>query len=220
VIPLDKIQDAKHIVIMTDSKRFFNGSALYTYLLQLKKKVSIYAEDDIDIQLSFLPWFDKVRNNIPSSADLSIELKEESLFPFFKLHGIVPNKKMCTSLCAGYIKESQKISNLSLDGTFFANLSELIQLGANYQECVENLYYKEPLSLYRLKAKMFENMLLLNNATVALFRYDPELLKATGSKQEDLFVVMREALCIVHVKQAVLLDQNNELIKIIKLEDK
>ena len=74
-----KIDAAKHIVpishVNPDADSIGSASAMYTYLLQKHKKVSWYCKTkDININLSFVPWFEKIRNSFPASADLAISL--------------------------------------------------------------------------------------------------------------------------------------------------
>jgi phosphoesterase RecJ-like protein len=76
---LNKIDSAKHIVVIShvnpDADSIGSASAMYTYLLQKHKKVSWYCKTkDITKKLSFIPWFDKIRDSFPSSADLAISL--------------------------------------------------------------------------------------------------------------------------------------------------
>ncbi|MCW8894785.1 MAG: DHH family phosphoesterase [Sulfurimonas sp.] len=76
---LSKIDSAKHIVVIShvnpDADSIGSASAMYTYLLQKHKKVSWYCKTkNIDTKLSFMPWFEKIRNSFPSSADLAISL--------------------------------------------------------------------------------------------------------------------------------------------------
>lgn len=76
---IQKIDNANHIVVIShlnpDADSLGSASAMYTYLLQKHKKVSWYcATKNIDIKLSFIPWFEKIRDSFPSSADLAISL--------------------------------------------------------------------------------------------------------------------------------------------------
>ncbi len=76
---LQRINQAKHIIVVAhvnpDADSIGSASAMYTYLLTLHKKVSFFcATDAVNQRFSFLPWFDKIRNSFPSSADLLISL--------------------------------------------------------------------------------------------------------------------------------------------------
>lgn len=76
---IKRIDEAKHIVVIShvnpDADSIGSASAFYTYLLTLHKKVSFFCvTKDINNKLSFLPWFDKIRNTFASSADLAIAL--------------------------------------------------------------------------------------------------------------------------------------------------
>lgn len=76
---LKRIEEAKHIVVIShinpDADSIGSASAVYTYLLRLHKKVSWFcASKNINPKLTFLPWFERIRNSFPSSADLAISL--------------------------------------------------------------------------------------------------------------------------------------------------
>ena len=76
---IEKIDNANHIVVIShvnpDADSISSASAMYTYLLQKHKKVSWYCKTkDISRNLSFIPWFEKIRDSFPRSADLAISL--------------------------------------------------------------------------------------------------------------------------------------------------
>lgn len=76
---IKRIDTAKHIVVIAhvnpDADSFGSASAMYTHLLRLHKKVSFFCKTkNINQKLSCLPWFDKVRDSFPSTADLAITL--------------------------------------------------------------------------------------------------------------------------------------------------
>ncbi len=71
------IQDAQHIVLIAhinpDADSYGSASAMYTYLMRLEKKVTLYCvTEKINPRLAFLPWFDKIRHQFPAKADLAI----------------------------------------------------------------------------------------------------------------------------------------------------
>jgi phosphoesterase RecJ-like protein len=216
LIDLEEIAKAKYIVIVTNNDTFCNASALYTYMLQLHKKVSLFSEFEIKKCYAFLPWFDKVRHNRPTGAEYSIDVQENSLVSFFHDNQIKINQKMAQSLYAGLLQKAEALQNRHLDGMFFAQMSELIDLGAQHEVCVSELFQQNSLALFRLKAKMFENMLLKDDATQSFFLYKEEYLQESGATMQDVYTVMQESLGIAHVKQAVLVDKNNKIIKTIE----
>ena len=76
---LNEIDSANHIVVIShvdpDADSISSASAMYTYLLQKHKKVSWYCQTkNIPKKLSFIPWFEKIRDSFPASADLAISL--------------------------------------------------------------------------------------------------------------------------------------------------
>ena len=75
----EKIDAASHIVVIAhinpDADSLGSASAMYTQMLRLQKKITFFcATENIDRRLAFLPWFDKIRHQFPSSADLAISL--------------------------------------------------------------------------------------------------------------------------------------------------
>lgn len=76
---MQMIDSAEHIVVIShvnpDADSIGAASAMYTCLLQKHKKVSWFCKTkEINPKLSFIPWFEKIRDSFPSSADLAISL--------------------------------------------------------------------------------------------------------------------------------------------------
>lgn len=74
---IEKIDKASHIVLVShinpDADSIGSASAMYTFLLQCHKKVSWFCKTEtINNNLSFIPWFENIRNSFPESADLAI----------------------------------------------------------------------------------------------------------------------------------------------------
>ncbi len=220
---LEKINDAQHIMIVTGVESLTGASALYTHVLRLHKKVSLVCEDkNIDNKLSFLPWFDKIRTQKLSSADLHVEFDYGSyeLYDYFKKNSIKINPKMATALYAGLLQESDGFLNSSVNGMTFAMAKELVECGAEYKICNDFIMKSTSLSVLRLKANILSNMLLVSDAKVALFEIKDDDLKSTGTILKDCDVVLREALHLPHVESVILLhvDKEYELIKTIDKE--
>jgi len=221
MISLKNIKKATSIVLLTNNDSFANASAIYTYILTLHKKVSLVCvDDDLDEKLSCIPWFHSVRANIGSSHDLVIDVtsQTESLYEWFKLNNIKTNKKISTALYVSLLQNIHFfVGNIS-NGIIFAYISELISCGADYSVCNDSFLHNLPLSIFRLKSKMFAEMILHDNASVVVLFLSKDDLLSTGACLEEAYVIMIEALNIAHVKTAVLLnkDLNYELIKLIE----
>lgn len=220
LIPIDKIIEASHILIRTNSESFSNASVIYSYILTHHKKVSISHEKSIDINLSFLPWFDKLRTVAPSSADLVLEIDNDSkaLFEFLKSKNIKINQKMATALYVGLLKQYDFFKSSESDGTIFAIASELISLKAEYKLCNEYLQKRVSLATFRLKAILLKSLLLKDDASKACLFVSDADFKASGSTVEDAYLVMKEVLNLVNVKEVELLktDENSKIIKNLK----
>ncbi len=221
MISLEAIDNAKYIVILTSKDSFADASALYTYVLRLHKKVSIVdASQNIDNGLSFLPWFDKLRNIIPSSADLvvDLDLEIESLYNLFKNNDITINNKMATALYAGLLQRFDGFVGNGVNGTTFALVSELIKQGADYKLCNKFIAKRVSLSMLRLKALMLQNMILINDSKAALFCVSGDDFKSSGADESEAFEIMREGLNLPYVETAILINSENEILKLITEE--
>lgn len=74
---LSAVEKAKHIVLIAhvnpDADSFGSVSAMYTQMMRMHKKCSIYCvSTHLNQQLDFLPWFDKTRTTFPAHADLAM----------------------------------------------------------------------------------------------------------------------------------------------------
>lgn len=71
------LDDAQHILIVAhinpDADSMGSAIAMYTHVLRLHKKVTLYCKtESINPTLSFLPFFDKVKSNLPKDYDLAL----------------------------------------------------------------------------------------------------------------------------------------------------
>ncbi len=71
------LDDAKHILIIAhvdpDADSMGSALAMYTHLLRLHKKVTLFCKTlKMDPSLKFLPFFEKVRSSIPKDYDLAM----------------------------------------------------------------------------------------------------------------------------------------------------
>jgi len=220
---LSKVNNAKHVMIEVDVESLAAASALYTQILRLHKKVSLVCKTkNIDKKLSFLPWFDKIRSTEIKSADLIIKFNYSilKLCDFFKYNKIKINSKMATALYAGLLQETNGFLNSKADGISFALAKELIDSGAEYKICNKFILNTTTLAFLRLKALMFKNMLLQNDAKAAVFYISLDDLKSTGSTLENCNEILLGSLKLSSVEIAVLLsiDKNYEVLKLIYKE--
>jgi len=217
IVNIDEIKSAKHIVLVANNNTLANASAIYSYILTLHKKASLHNSEPLAQKLSFLPWFEKARQSVASSADLVIEAQSDSkeLFEFFLAHNITINAKMATALTCGIVLEYDFFKSPTCDGTIFAVSSQLLALGADYRLVKEYLLNRVPLSLVRLKAILFGNLVLTHNGEVAEVYLSDKDLKSSGASLEDAYSVMCEVQSIAHVKKVFLIksDNNNKIIK-------
>jgi len=233
---MQRIDKANHIVLIVEpnpgADALGAASAMYTHLLRLHKKVSLYcATKGIHSRLSFLPWFEKIRNSFPSSADFAICLGRESdveinieysvinsdlmsmsqkLYNFFSKNEINLNKKMATALYAGLLEDTNGFLSDTLDGTIFAASKVLIESGADFQACNRYIMQYQSLASLKLKALMLSNMRLIQDAEVAAFLVSNEDMKKTGAMSEDCKKVLTEALFLPTVEVSLLVKENED----------
>jgi phosphoesterase RecJ-like protein len=216
------IKNAKYIVIVTKSEQLPQASALYTYILTLHKKVSLVCEGNVNPEFMFLPWINKVKSIKPLSADLFIDLKisTQDLYRLFVSEEIKPNQKIATALYAGLLYETQSFTNQLVNGIIFKMAKELVEFGADINLCVKYIVKTTTLSMLRLKAIMFKNMILKKSSSLASFCVDDDDLKSSGTTLKECEFVMLEALNLTYVYSVELIktDENNKIIKIINKE--
>ena len=206
MLELNKILEASHILIITDDSSFANANALYSYVLTLHKKVSMNYVENIDSNLTFLPWFDKARSSKAVSAEYTLHATADTkeLFLFFKENNIKINSKMATSLYTGILKRYDSFLSDDCDGTIFAISSELIALNAEYRVANEYMRNRVPLSYLRLKALLFKSMLLVDSATIAELYVSDNELQESGASMKDVYSLMKEPLSLVNVNKVIL----------------
>lgn len=76
-MPLTLTESAQHIVLIVhqnpDADSLGAASAFYSYLLRSQKKITLFCvSSDINPNLAFLPWFDKLTDRFPEDADCMI----------------------------------------------------------------------------------------------------------------------------------------------------
>ena len=219
MIPQDEIKKIKHIVVEYDKNHFIQASILYSYMLSLHKKVSLYGAEEVS-RYAFLPWYEKSRLQKPVSADFyfsvnNIELLD--LYFYFKENKIKINKKIATAFFAGFLEQYENFLSSACYGTIFAIVSELIEYGAERQLCIEELTQKIPLRIFRLKAIAYKKLLLQQNGEVAYVDLDEKDFITTGAQWCDVDFIAKEILSLVNVKEVMII-KNDEKNKIINLK--
>ncbi len=135
----------------------------------------------------------------------------EILYNFFKANNLKINKKIATALYAGVLDSSEAFLSSTIDGTTFAIAKELIENGADFRLCNENIIKRVSLAALRLRAIMFKNMLLKESARVALFCVSHKDMLSSGATFKDCENPLRESLNLESVEIAVLLSQKSDL---------
>jgi len=208
---LDKIEDYKHIVILIDDcesiGHLASANALYTYLLQLHKKVSLYSKsNDYGLNLEFLPWISKLKTSYPSSSDVEIDIVSSIvLFDYFQKKQIKLNVKMATSLYAGLLYETDGFRKNIIDTKVFLMAQKLLESGADVELCTKNILKYQSLSRLRLKNILLNKMILKDNATLAEFDVNDDDLKMSGSSIKDVDVVLKDALSLATVTKVIII---------------
>lgn len=73
----ERVATARHIVLIAhqnpDADSMGSASAVYSYLLRLQKKITLFCVDEaIDPRLAFLPWVETLKSSVPKDVDLAI----------------------------------------------------------------------------------------------------------------------------------------------------
>jgi bifunctional oligoribonuclease and PAP phosphatase NrnA len=76
-MPSNLIDSSNHIVLIAhrnpDADSLGSACAFYSYLLRSQKKITLFCvSGEINPNLAFLPWFDKLTDRFPEDADLLI----------------------------------------------------------------------------------------------------------------------------------------------------
>ncbi|RLA74531.1 MAG: phosphoesterase [Epsilonproteobacteria bacterium] len=224
MINIKDIESVKFIAIVVDKNEMLpDASALYTHLLRLHKKVSIISTDKKENKkFSFLPWYEKIRDIIPSTADLIIELddKKDEVNYFFENNKIALNQKIATALYASLLIRYDGFISDGVDGIIFARASQLIDAGAEYKLCNKFIMKRTTLATMKLKALMLKNISLKHSAKEAVFYISDDDLKLTGATLEDAQIIMKEVLYLEYVENVTLVksDEENRIVKLISKE--
>ena len=232
--------ESKHIVLIADSSKSVNSltsaSVLYSYILTLHKKVSFYSVvKELEPRLMFIPWSDKARSSLPSSADLAISFNCETinsinlecnhinisstdgkgmsqmLFDYLINSNIKINQKMATALYAGLLDETDGFLNESVNGTIFAMSKQLVDFGADIKTVNRFILKYITFGAFRLKAIMQMNMQLIADAKVAMFEVTKENMLATGANMKDVEKALQEALFLPTVEVAFFFIRSDNL---------
>jgi len=215
---LQKIENSNHIAIKVCKDSFFLSSAVYTFLMVKHKKATLVYSEKLPSNFSFVPWYDSVRESMPTSADTVLRFDDTDVFEMYHLFktelGKI-NQKMAIALYADLMLKYDFCRSKECNGTFFALVGELLEAGATHKICCENLLYRESLALVRLTSIMFKNMFLSNNATVANIEVYEDNFKLTGASLDNAYSIAPEMLKIVNVIQVVL-KKDNKVLKVFK----
>jgi len=231
---LEKIENVKYVAIVIPKRFDFDlfgcGSAFYTYLLTLHKKVSFVCESEMPTNnYAFMPWSDKLRKVLPTSAELKIYIGFKNLdgfndgfyindtistsklmFDFYTQNGIKINKKMATALYAGLLESYDSFTS-NVDGMLFARIKSLIEAGADSELCRKNVVNYVAYSQFRLKSIAFAKMQLLLDARVAFVVLDDDDFLASGVKMLDENYILKEFLFLPTVEVVVIVKEDIDL---------
>ena len=125
---------------------------------------------------------------------------------------------MATALYGALLIEYECFCSERCNGIVFATAAKLIELNAAYKECLKYLKQSKPLCYFRLQAKLYKNLVLVEDATVALLSLSQKDLQESGASLDDAQMIMKEVLNLVHVEEVRLLnkDESNKILKSIR----
>ena len=216
---IEKINNSQYIELETTEKNLFVTSALYTYILTLHKKVSFVMDTkEIERKYTFLPWIEKIKTSHSKSADvvLNIDIEITECIKYFYEQKLKINQKMATALYGGLVEYTNGFQNAKTNGMVFAYAKILLEANAD-NHIVNNFILREKsLGYMRFHGYMLENMLLCNDATQAHFTITQDILKQYGVVMENVYEIMQEAFRLPYIKESILLDRENKILKLYK----
>jgi len=235
------IDSAQHVVLIAhinpDADSLGSASAMYTQMLRLQKKVTFFcATETIDPRLAFLPWFDKIRHQFPSSADLAIsfdcgtkaKLGVEVAIPLINIvntdaicttqvvyellskYEIKPNVKMATALYAGLLDDSCSFQSERVNESTFTLAASLAEAGAEVRKCAEQLFERHSLAALRLKGLILQDLQLFEDGRVAVMKVSQEMMLQSGAHLSDCETALHESMGLPTVKMALMLCQRKD----------
>lgn len=212
----NKLEFSKHIVVVLDADSSINMvascSAIYTYCLQLHKKVTFYSDGfKLPPNLKFLPWVDKLKTSYPSSADVEIKaICSYTLFNYFYKSDIKINQKMATSLYAGILDFSDGFKR-NISSKLFEIAKILVESGADVGLCTKNLLNFNTLADLRLKSILLDKMILKDEAKVGYIELLEDDMKKSGADIGCLEKIAYDILSLPTVEVVKISYENNIL---------
>lgn len=125
------------------------------------------------------------------------------LMQWFKAEGIKINAKMATALFAGIAEDTMAFLSRRTDASVFEMAAELTRLGADVARVNHDLFMRRPLSWFRLKGMLFQQMELVSDGRIVLLQVPRVLQERSGAEACDS--ALHEALGLPTIKVAVLL---------------
>ena len=244
------IANAKRIAVVAhenpDADTLGSCSALYTYLLQLHKKVHFVCETrTVSKRYNVIPWVEKIKHTLPSSTDLVIVCDAaqrrrcglqfeqvcinfdhhrsntyfcdcnvvnpsamsttEVVYDFLRSNEAKINAKIATAIYAGLISDTRRFATIDKEGMVFALAKELVAYGADHENVVNRLQKYSTLSQLRLLGSMFQEMRLVRDGRIAVFRVDRRMLHRSGADENDAKAALEKALELPTVALAVMI---------------
>ena len=127
------------------------------------------------------------------------------------------NAKIATALYAGLVEDSDMFRSPLVDGAVFAFAKELIECGAKHNDVVKYLQKYSTLSHLRLLSRMFEQMELLDGASLSVFIVTREDFEATKARVEDCEEALERALELPTVKTSLLIAEKKDGVRKVSL---
>jgi hypothetical protein len=114
----------------------------------------------------------------------------------------------------GFFEHYDGFVSSECNGTVFAALGKLIELGAKQELCLQKLRQSEALSRFRLKSILFRKFVLKENAKLAYVELCSEDFSKSGASWDDVEDISKELLNIVNVKKVIVKESDDKERKI------
>jgi phosphoesterase RecJ-like protein len=137
------------------------------------------------------------------------------VYEMLKTLGVSISKEAAAALYAGNVDDTGFFTYGNISAKTFANMAELINMGADPLYISRQLKQSFPLARFRLKEYVMQNVDLLKNGKVGLVVIWQDDLKRAGAKREDTEDIINIVRELVSVELAIMiLEEENGDFKI------
>lgn len=121
----------------------------------------------------------------------------EQLFYFFQANEVAIDQHMATALLAGIVTDTGSFQHTNTSGQAFNITAELMELGADHQQIVEQVYRTKEVTTLKLWGRIFSRVKLQSELSLVWSEVTAEDLEATGAEYQHGEVALNDFLTAV-----------------------